>query len=223
MGKIQPIRPGAAAPPPRTPERQALAEAIERHANAATEHRRLDEALGRFRTEVWWPATEKSETTAAALKELKSREGDVWAAEFLGDSADVEKLRVAQAAADEANAAKGRADETYGALENRAGKAKAEFESAEESLNRVHRAAVKVDPAMAEIISQYETAKRELAKFSVLMSELFMYAPTGYHYYTERIYSDLDRSDCEKWRAAIEALKHDADAPLPATAAAERN
>jgi len=221
MAKITPLH--AAAPPApavRSPEREALAAAIARHQAAAAELRRIEDGRRRFYDEVYWTALDQKTAALATRDALKADEGRIRATAFLGDKKKAEELAEAERAVVEANAAVVGAEETKSGLETMLAEAKEEFESAEAVIDRRHHAAVAADPAIAALISRYEALRREVAELSLSMSATYSFSPRGYDYQVYRDYGIRSSPEADVWKEAIAAMRHDADAPLPAAPSA---
>jgi len=80
--------------------------------------------------------------------------------------------------------------------------------------DQAHRDAIRSAPEMAALCERYNALCREVAILSQIIA--VDYAPDSFHRNSLANYSDLPTEEASAWRAAIEAMKLDADASLPA-------
>jgi predicted nucleic acid-binding Zn-ribbon protein len=222
-------------PPRRTEARETLDEAIERHAAAQRQLTRLKTALDRAEAALYGEggAMHAAERAEAALKEAKANESHHLAAVALGDATeDANPTKAAERAVAEAQSRLDTTSRTKGALKEQLKAAESELPYVKDALDKAVRAVFKseaaaiVDTTLREAAALQEQlgAKRivlrffERSCFSSHERELakpiedFLAAPT---YPWEFNRKRDEHPALEPWRAAHEALRQNADAPLP--------
>ena len=215
MGKIEALRP-AAAPPVRSAEREALASAIARHAFATEALSRIEEARGK----------------AAALRHAAERSaGQAQAA--IDDAATMAPSRLIDRLLSGDDAAGG--DDPVAGARAALTRAEADERTAAEAVRlldeqiaparqRTHLAEIAVDHCVGEVlraeafpqlVARFEALRHELAEMSLLLGEIGLHAPAGFHPDAQPIFRDVSRAPADAWKAAVLALGKNADAPLP--------
>jgi hypothetical protein len=161
-------------PPPtgRSPEREALAEAVERHREASQRLQRLRAALGQARRD----STDRfiaAESAERELNEAKRREPHRRAAELLGEVAPSGvSAAEAQRALTEARVAYDEVKDVAGVLEAEIGGiGGAEFHvaSMQSGVERALAAVIAVDPALGELVAAFDAARAEVAALSAVL------------------------------------------------------
>lgn len=204
-----------ATSPPRTPERESLAEAIARHGAATKQLVRIAAAHERA-SETVFDSNDSVDRATAALDEAKVGEGSYLTAVALGEAdAAASPVKTAAANVEQANEQLATARRTRDALEAEIKTAENNLMWAKNKINDVVGAAVKTDPATAQLVAEFNAA--ELQYFS-LKQQMGIVR-------TDRMPDEAKFWYCEhnwpespgvaKWRAALAALASDADALLP--------
>src|ERR1035437_6819490 len=144
-----------ATSPPRTPEREALAEAIARRDTATKQLARIQAAHERASNTVY-DLKDSVDKAIATLDEAKAGEGSYLAAVALGDAdAALSPVKAAAAAVEEANDQLGTARRTRDALEDEIKVVERELMLADMALDKCIAAAVKADPATARLVDDF--------------------------------------------------------------------
>jgi chromosome segregation ATPase len=202
-------------PPPRTPEREALAEAIARRDAATKQLARVQAALDRASDAVY-DSKDGVDKAIAALDEAKADEGRHLTAVALGEAdAALSPVKTAAAVVEQANEQLATARAMRTALE-------AEIKTAENDLmwtkNKIDdavSAAVKTDPAVRQLVADFEAASKTYAELrqamNVVRRERMPDTPGSWD--SVRNWSELPAATA--WKVAIDALASDADALLP--------
>jgi predicted RNase H-like nuclease (RuvC/YqgF family) len=221
--------------PPRTPERDALAEAIERY-NAITPHRdRLKEALKRTEDELYGGAHRGVETAETALAEAKANEAAYLASTALGEADEsANPVKLAELAFEAANAQLDRVRKTREALKQQIEVAESEAVYAAAKLEKAVRAVFRaeasgiIDATLGKAAALQAELQETRLRLWFLKSACFESWPPSEETRPIRDYLaapifPLELNDkivdthpsLALWRKAGEALRHDADAPLP--------
>jgi chromosome segregation ATPase len=223
-------------PPSRSPERGALAEAIERHAAATAQLARLKMALEASEGALYGDggATRAVDRAEEQLKEAKANEPRHLAAVALGEATDdADPIRAAERALTEAQAQLDRARKTRDALTAEASDATSELDQAKRKIDDAIRdvfaseagAAISSTLCEAAALQEQLGAKRLVLSFlreacfetwppndQLKPIENFLFAPP---YPLEASSATRAHPSLAPWRLAQEALRTDADAPLP--------
>jgi hypothetical protein len=204
----------AEAPPPRTPERQRLAEAIEAHAAAVKQVQHVQERH-EHAEQVVFRASDKLEAAQRASEKAKASESERIASAALGE-ADTDLMSVTDA---ELAVAQATNDLTVSrrirdALQERLAREKAEVTRAKEAIERAVAAAAKSDPPAVALVLEQERVNRRLAELHHIFSFLGRSdaSPVSNYGFWPNAAS---AAVVDPWRAALEALRTDPDAPLP--------
>jgi len=211
MSKVQPLRP---ATPPRTPERAKLAAAIARYAAAKADVERIEAAREEIFSEVKMRALPARDEAAAALADARSRDTERLAAAYLGETDAAVALGKLEKALVDAQAKIDEIEKTEIGLDARLKAAEEELTWSRSLRDQAHRDAIRNSPEMAAQVERYNALCREVAILSQIIA--VDYAPDSFRRSSLANYSDLPTEEASAWRAAIEAMKFDPDAPLPA-------
>lgn len=212
MGKVQALR--AHEPPPRSPERQKLAAAIERHAAAERQIAALrdarERAFDRFRE-----LNAAAEKAREALEQAIADEGRHLAAELMGEADDAPlTVRDATLALDSATAALDRLRRTREALEEQEKEAAKELEFAALPLRERVRDVVRADPAVRKLAAELTAARdryRDLLRAADWLGDML---PDDLQA-CRNVNAPADLPTLPLWQAAVKALETDPDAVLP--------
>ena len=201
--------------PPRTPQREDLAEAIARR-DTATKYLTRIQAAHERASETVYDLKDSVDKAIAMLDEAKAGEGSYLAAVALGEAdAALSPIKTAAAAVEEANDQLYTARHMRDALEAEIKSAERELMWAKSKLDDAVNDAVKADPATARLVAVFNEAERRFMSLRQAMGVVG----------TSRLPQGCEFWDCQHswpelpgapvWQAAIEALRTDADAPLP--------
>jgi len=201
--------------PPRSPEREQLAAAQERHGAATKQLVRIRAAHERAADTVY-EAKDAVDKAIATLDEAKAGEGSYLAAAALGEAdAALSPVKTAAAAVEQANDQLGTARHMRDALEAEIKSAERELMWAKSKLDDAVNDAVRADPATAQLFAEFSKVERRFMSLRQAMGVVG----------TSRLPQGCEFWDCQHswpelpgapvWQAAIEALRTDADAPLP--------
>jgi len=219
-------------PPPRSPERVELASAIEHHAAALDAVRRVSHAREQA-DEVVYRAADALEAAETALKEAQAGEGARLAAAALGEADGIPSAADAEAdvtrAANDLNIAR----RTRDALDERAQREAAEVERAQTALGKCIGAVVRSEVDTTRLLAEARSLQDALISKRVQLRYLFNEQlvddqdtpplrtfllfentlPTGRSQLEHGNYNAHPAAD--SYKRACEALRTDADAPLP--------
>ena len=201
--------------PPRTPEREALAEAIARRDTATKQLVRIA-AAHEHASETVYDLKDSVDKAIATLDEAKAGEGSYLAAVALGDAdAALSPVKAAAAAVEEANDQLGTARRTRDALEAEMKAVESELMWAKSKLDEAVGDAVKADPATARLVAVFNEAERRFMSLRQAMGVVgTSRLPKGSEFWDcQHNWPAL--TDAPVWQAAVTALASDADAPLP--------
>jgi chromosome segregation ATPase len=200
--------------PPRTPEREALAEAIARRDTATKQLARIQAAHERASNTIY-DLKDSVDKAIATLDEAKAGEGSYLAAVALGDAdAALSPVKAAAAAVEEANDQLGTARRTRDALEAEMKAVESELMWTKSKLDDAVRDVVRADPAIRKLAGDHAAADRHYNDLHRAMETMQRYLPDDLKFWhgTGR-WPDL--TGAATWSAAITALASDAGAPLP--------
>jgi hypothetical protein len=213
MGRLNAV---VSAPPPRSPERQRLADAIYRLQQAkagltelqAAEQRHFEERIA---------ASAALDAAAATLEKLQADEEQIALAEFMGDGTEAEKLRAAHRAVEAAQSRCEQADRVGAVLRSRLRAAEERVAVCEGSLRAAKLAAISSDPAILDLLRRWQDARRVLLGLRPIMQLCNPYFAHGTVWdAAEPFLADIPGAELSQWQAAIKALESDPDAMLPA-------
>jgi chromosome segregation ATPase len=200
--------------PPRSPEREQLAEAIARRDTATKQLVRIAAAHERA-SETVYDLKDSVDKAIATLDEAKAGEGSYLAAVALGEAdATLSPVKAAAAAVEEANDQLGTARRTRDALEAEMKAVESELMWAKSKLDDAVRDVVRADPAIRKLAADFSSANRHYNDLHRAMETVQNFLPDDLKYWhgTGR-WPDL--AAAATWSAAITALASDADARLP--------
>jgi hypothetical protein len=198
--------------PPRTPERDALARAIERHATA----QRARDAIGTAEHAAFrmvGDAGRAVEAATAAVEVAKRNAAEYATTALLEQSpapAVTQTTRAARVALAEAEDGLAAALAAQAALPAKREAASTELFSARRALDACLRDVVRSSPAVARVIAEYNAARASFVASAAALDFLdsLDVLPPGWSV-------DAPPPDDAPWRLALAALESDADAPLP--------
>jgi chromosome segregation ATPase len=201
--------------PPRTPEREQLAEAIARRDTATKQLARIQAAHERASDTVY-ELKDGVDKAIATLNEAKAGEGSYLAAVALGE-ADVALSPVKTAAAnvEQANDQLGTARRTRAALEAEIKVVERELMFADMALDERIADAVRADPAVRQLVTDFEVASKTYAELRQAMTAVRCeWLPDASRSW-DSIRNWPEMPTVATWKAALAALRENADAPLP--------
>jgi chromosome segregation ATPase len=200
--------------PPRSPEREQLAEAIARRDTATKQLVRIAAAHERVSNTIY-DLKDSVDKAIATLDEEKAGEGSYLAAVALGEAdAALSPVKAAAAVVEEANDQLGTARRTRDALEAEMKAVESELMWAKSKLDDAVRDVVRADPAIRKLAADHAAANRHYNDLHRAMETVQYFLPDDLKFWhgTGR-WPDL--AAAATWSAAITALASDADAPLP--------
>jgi hypothetical protein len=216
---LRQTRATGAEPPSGTPQRQQLADAIERQRAATEALARVEQAKARAHAR-WNAADDAIEAARAHLAEIREAEPHrLVAALMAGDEAGggEEPLREAEAALGARQRDEANMGEAYRLLDIELSSARAAVSRAHDGVDAAVAGVVAADPAVAALVAEYQAARRRVADLSSAMYEVSRAngLPAGLeHWYADPSTSPLTPLQ-PIWREAIQRLREDALAPLP--------
>jgi len=198
---------------PRSPERAKLAAVIEQHNAAVAEVARVQSAIVHAE-ETTFVVRDTLITAEATLEAAKAGEADRLAAIALGESsgAPIEDVEItATKARNDLDVARA----THDALQARLERAEHKLTFARMALDDAIRDVLKVETPVERLLSEFKAAHEKFVGLrralewldgqGVLPKNIFWREP-------QRGWSEAGEAP---WKAAVAALKSDADAPLP--------
>lgn len=218
----------------RTPERERLAAAVDRHQTAI-------ELLARIRSahahaeESLFAALTALAAAEAALAEAQANEADHLVAKALGETDAASPVALAAADVERAKADRDVIRNTIAALEARQTATASEIEKARYALDDAVKATLQAETTsfVTDLLRKAEEMQRELINERVVLKHLLhsdgiaeplaqevksflhkYHLPATYGCVLHENYDAHPAAD--QWRATREALRVDADAPLPA-------
>jgi chromosome segregation ATPase len=218
--KLLRLATGKSEPPPRSPERIALAAAIDRHAAALADFAATEKALSETRARIYHAdgAREAIEKARAAIEEAKTNAADHLTSLALGTAGDapisVEDARAALRAAEDKLVA---LEATETALAARLKSCESALYFKRDHLNKGLQDVVKSETGVRKLLSEFAALKREINERSDVLRWLHSKSliPDEFKGWgNEKIYNDL-RDGTAPWKDAFDRLSIDADAPLP--------
>ena len=217
-----------ATSPPRTPERESLAEAIARHAEATNRLAAVQAA--RERTEQ--ARRDAKEAIAKATAGVEQAKIDA-AAQLVGSAPGALSVKAARAALTDCEDALEAAIEAGGILVTTEKEAADEVEWAQTALKKCVGAVVKSEANVGQLLKEAEAAQAELINKRIVLRHLFnndlvaeqeQPAVRTFMLFQNTLpvgRGQLEHGNFDKhpaadpYKRAIEALRTDADAPLP--------
>jgi hypothetical protein len=206
----------AGDPPLRSPEREQLAEAIARHDAARERLAAIKTAQERAFDNVLNLKDAAAEATTA-LEQAKADEPRQLVESFIGGTtAEVASpVRAAAAAVEEANARLAAARQMREALSGEEKAAERELQWAEIKLGDAVREAVKADPATARLVAAFNEAERNYKELQQSLGIIGTDRLPEAAKFWNCVHRSEELPNAKQWRAALEALRTDANAPLP--------
>jgi chromosome segregation ATPase len=195
----------------RSPERNALADAIRRRDAATARITRITEASEKVSV---WEATEEVEQAEAALKAARKREPMSLVARVLGDSIpsgpDIEAAELALA---DAKTSLDIAQRTRDALDGQMRAAEEELGWARSAVRDAIARVVHSENAANPVLAEYAEARREVARLREILGLLSNRGCLPTYWDTVTFFPPSGAE--APWRDALAALESDADAALP--------
>ena len=203
----------------RSPERDALSDAIERHREITEQFAGIRKARRETEGRLYGPgsAANRVEIAAKAVEVAKTAAAEHAINVALGKGAVPPiSAKAARLALEEATDELETVKATSAALEAREREADGELHRAKRDIDEAVRAVIKASPAVRAVFREYAVAKRKVANLLAMR-----------RFITERLNAapdDLEDAEDEpgdvgariaNWEAAVAALRIDADAPLP--------
>ncbi|SHM07024.1 hypothetical protein SAMN05444159_7591 [Bradyrhizobium lablabi] len=217
----------SAPPPPRSPERVALAAAIERHTAAVREHDATTRALDEAKARIYHDGNqaEAVEKAKAAVENAKANAAKHMTESLLGKAGEApvsiqEARRALQDAEDELEALKA----VEATLQTRLTACTSELDWAKRHLRDRVRDVVSSEPGIRNLLTKFEAAKKDLEQRHLDLrwfSRQFMIPDEFKNWDLEGIRHEPQPNALSEltapWAAALEQLAVDADTPLPAS------
>jgi chromosome segregation ATPase len=202
--------------PPRSPEREQLAEAIARRDTATKQLARIQAAHERASNTIY-DLKDSVDKAIAALDAAKVGEESYLAAVALGDAdAALSPVKAAAAAVEEANDQLGTARRTRDALETETKAAENDLMFADMALDKCVGDVVRAEPAVRKLAAEYAAARRRAVDLQRAMEAVQSYLPDDFLYWHgSGSFPDAELVAVAAWRAVLKELRTDADAPLP--------
>lgn len=215
MSAVQQLRPTASTPPPpRTPERETLRQAIERHSAA-------EQRLVKIRTAQERADAARSVAFGAArqaqaeLDAARLAEGRFLVLTALDEAAAADNpVDAAVSALGRAEADLAAAKKLEAALANEAKAAENALNLANMGLNDAVRAALHTSPEVQTLLDDLAIARGAVADLIAKIKSLPVDAVPD-HFWNMRDEPPPSAQADAAWQAAIAALRTDADTPLP--------
>jgi chromosome segregation ATPase len=208
---VQLVRPSN-APPPRSPEREALAAAITRHAEAEQRLAATKRAMESSASAILQARTNLKKA-AGAVEQAKTDAASYLTAQMLGSAGDAPlTIKQARAALQDAEHELADVQASRAALERAHADAEGSLAVASVSLEGAQREVVRTDPATQRLIADFDTAHRcyvDLKRALEFVDRVYGLSAR----FGEPALSELPGAT--PWKLATEALRRDADAPLP--------
>lgn len=193
--------------------RQKLAHAIERVERAERALAEIRAARDRLFNEHIYPGNKAVDIAKAALAEAGPTDAQRLAARFMGETVpDIAVLRQDLAGAEHRLE---EARQTRQGLDERERAAQSELDFARALRDEALRHVVSDSVELTALIDKFKRAQRELTTMRVALDNLTIFLPSNFRPDAVPTYADIDRACTSAWRAAIDALATDADAPLP--------
>jgi hypothetical protein len=214
-----------------SPEREQLAEAIERHNDARDVVRRVGEAREQA-AETVYRASDALRAAEAALAEAQADEGARLAAKALGEDAGPIATD-AEASVKQASNDLNIARRTRDALDERGQREAAEVDRARDAVAKCVTAVAKSEAPAAKLLAEARSLQNDLVARRIVLRHLFNshlvadqeaaelrdfllfqnHLPAAIGQVEYGNYNNHPAADL--WRQALEALANDADAALP--------
>jgi chromosome segregation ATPase len=206
-----------ATSPPRTPEREALAEAIERHSAARERLAAIKTAQERAFDSVI-NLKDAVDKAIAALDEAKADESRQLVEAFIGGETAVvaSPVKAAVANVEQANDLLDTARRTRAALEAEIKAVESELMFADMALDKCVGDVVRAEPAVRKLAAEYAAAQRRAVDLQRAMEAIQSYLPDDIRYWHgSGSFPDAELVAVAAWRAVLKELRTDADAELP--------
>jgi hypothetical protein len=212
MAVLEKIR-RVTTPPARPPERQALADAIERKRDADARLAQLNTARQKA-SHKWWVAHEACREAAAALDEARGRESANLAAVALGEKPTGPSLEELQEKLSVANRNYDLERRTIAAVDEQLAETKQQADGPLIALRPHINAVVESEPAVANLVDRHARAAQELTALDVTVQALNLPLALQRRAGFFKTY-DHDAKPDPRWTAWVSALSTDADAQPP--------
>jgi hypothetical protein len=210
--------------PPRSPERQRLAEAIDRLAAATTRAERVAEAGRRASRELFDEALPAESAAAEALAEARQRRPQAIVDRLLGAvPSGAPTLTEAEAALRRAEERVAETREARSLLEVEASRASDALHAEQRNLGNAVAAVVEADPARDAALIEFKMVANRALRLAMALKtaglELRDVDGHGLRLGVADVPTPLGSSSAFRpdsaWQSALAALRKDPDAPLP--------
>ena len=197
--------------PQHSPEREALALAIARHAAAQD---RLTKVIAAAELHRVWPAQEAVEQAEQELTQARKREPQQLVSQLLGDQGAAEPtVEQCEKALAEARGVLERAIRMRDALDGQQSAAEAAEDNAHRSVREAISRVVQAEGAASAVLAQYLKSRRLSAQLHEVLT--FLSSRNCVPPYWDSVRQLPPTQADAPWREALAALEVDADAPLP--------
>lgn len=211
---VQALRPTQSPPPAQSPERHALREAIERHAQVEERLAKINAAQERA-SSASINAMIGAKQARVALAEAQQNESRHLAARVLGEvDSTSDPIADAKHKLEQAEQQHETARATRNALEVEARTAESELASARSHLDAALRNVLREAPEVQQLLADLDVAKKTVAD---VVLKLISLPPgvTGDFSWNLNEFNLGQQPKHPRWEAAVAQLKTDADAVLP--------
>jgi cellobiose-specific phosphotransferase system component IIA len=226
----------AVPPPPRSPGRQRLHDAIQRYVAAVAQHERINQALGKLDGDIYGVLERNVRRAREALDEAHAVAPEMLVASALGEPADPAAPTVAkaEAALKDADRALLDARQARSTLRDELRDRENTVDQAKRAVDAAARSVVSQDPTTRAVLNEFNRAGRHLLRLSRVMRTLEI-GHTGMSAddlgLSLRIVDIAPPGEPNRslyrpepaWLAALAALRDDADTELPGPPPAEED
>ncbi len=202
------------ATPPRSRERQALAEAIENLIAAEERQETIHEAQRRAR-EIWYTASDALSAAETALEEAKAAEPQRLVDELIGNVTHHASLDAINAVVAAANADIKRSDDARVVLDELEKAVHLKVDLAKMQVKDRIADVIRTDEAVARLYAEYAERRRRLEELFPIFWKLNMDLPKYARDWNLCFEVNVPLAPDSPWAVALAALERDADAELP--------
>jgi predicted nucleic acid-binding Zn-ribbon protein len=224
MNKLLRLATGKSEPPPRSPEREVLAAAIEKHSAAVRELDVTKQALRTAKDRIYQDGNQAEvvERAKAAVEDAKTNAAAHMTKTLLGNAGAApvsvkEARRALQAAEDDLEALQA----VEATLAKRVADCERDLAIAKRKLDEAIRDVVFSGPGIRKLLIEFDNLKRDLeirGRALSWFSRRFLIPDEFKNWQSTKMYDPAHREvpeGTEPWKDALEQLAIDADTPLP--------
>jgi len=214
MNSVRLVQSGASPRPPRSPEREKLAERIARVDELTAGLDRIRQA--RAKIGETWEASAAVARAETKLKEAQESEPRRLVDEILGRGSAKSLVADAEAMLKAAAEEKARRGSMHQILDEEERKIQDALQVAEISRQAALGEVLRSDPSVAALYRDYQTARAHVGDLFNVLRAIAAGMPDGWDAFPANWLSD--RGQGQLWRAAAEALRTNPDATFPGEA-----